>query len=118
MSTEKLALTNLQGRWIGPDDGLAVGVVGFLILRSNNNDRSERYVLSDWPAQTNVSREPRLTGWCGETNNVSTHAEGLVRVERMARNGRAYVVQLAGADLRAALEELGYPELAPGEAAT
>jgi len=33
-------------------------------------------------------------------------------VERVAKNGRAYVRELEGAELVAALDELGYPELA------
>jgi hypothetical protein len=45
-------------------------------------------------------------------NNTSTTAEGMGIVEKVARNGRALVRPLDGPELMAALEELGYPELA------
>ena len=73
---------------------------------------STRYELRSTPAHTNQSHEPRLHGWCGTYNDLSTSARGMVRVERMAKNGRAYVRELEGDELAAALEELGYPELA------
>jgi hypothetical protein len=98
-------------RWIGPDDTLSVGDVGFLINFSNVIRGSERYEVRDTPAYTNVSNEPRLHGWCGTYNDLSTHACGMVRVERIAKNGRAFVRELEGEDLATALDELGYPEL-------
>jgi hypothetical protein len=52
-------------------------------------------------------------GWCGSYNDLSTSGCGMARVVRVARNGRALVETLAGYDLAAALDELGYPELYP-----
>lgn len=98
--------------WIGPDDTLALGQVGFLIQKSHATKGWERYEVRDTPAYTNQSNEPRLRGWCGSYNDLSTYGCGMVKVIRMARNGRALVEQLAGDELNAALEELGYPELA------
>ena len=98
-------------RWIGPDDQLSVGDVGFLVEYSNAFKHSEQYALQDSPAYTNVSHQPQLYGWCGTWNDTSTNACGMVKVERVAKNGRALVRPLEGAELQAALEELGYPEL-------
>lgn len=101
--------------WIGPDQNLTVGEIGFLIENNDENNASSRYYLRDTPAHTNQSHEPRLHGWCGSWNNVGTYGCGMVRVERVAKNGRAFVRELEGAELTAALDELGYPELAPAE---
>lgn len=106
MSTKQL--------WIGPDAALAAGDAGFLIERSNAAQGWRRYSLESLPAHTNQSRRPRLYGWCGTTDDVSVQAQGMAQVVRVAGNGRALVEPLAGADLRAALEKLGYPELADG----
>ena len=102
-------------QWIGPADGLAVGRVGFLIESSNAVAGWVHHRLSDVPAHTNRSFEPRLYGWCGTENDVATFASGLVRVDTMARNGRAHVRTLAGAELRRELLELGYPDLSDDE---
>jgi hypothetical protein len=59
----------------------------------------------------NVSREPKLYGWCGSYNNLSTTGCGMYKVKRVAKNQRCYIEQLEGDELTAALEELGYPEL-------
>jgi hypothetical protein len=99
-------------RWIGPDETLEVGSVGFLIGRCRTmNGGATSYHLSDTPAHTNQSHEPRLAGWCGTTNDIATYAVGLAKVTKLARNGRAFVVPVEGEALTAALEELGYPEL-------
>lgn len=101
----------MKTQWIGPDENLALDQVGFLIRFSNENNAGTRYVLRDTPASTNQSHEPRLHGWCGSYDNISTTAEGMVKVIRMARNGRALVQELEGEELANGLEELGYPEL-------
>ena len=99
--------------WIGPDESLIVGQVGFLVQFSNPNSGMDRIDMRDLPAHTNQSNEPRLYGWCGSWNDTSTNARGLASVERIARNGRAFVRHLHGDDLAVALDLLGYPELAP-----
>jgi len=98
-------------KWIGPDENLKVGDVGFLIEFSNPYDSSERYELRDTPAITTGSRMPQLEGWCGSYNNLATYGRGMVKVIRVASNGRCLTEELAGIELVAALEELGYPEL-------
>lgn len=103
----------MKAKWIGPDEHLTVGQVGFLVQHSNAMKGWERDEVSDLPAQTNQSHEARLYGWCGSYNDTSTYACGMVKVARVARNGRAFVVPLEGAELAQALETLGYPELAP-----
>ena len=107
-------MTTNSTRWIGPDDTLTVGTIGFLIEHSNENTGVSRFELRDTPPYTNRSHEPRLTGWCGTWNNVGTYGQGMARVKRLARNGRALVRKLDGDELAAALEELGYPELLEG----
>lgn len=104
----------MTGQWIGPDDSLAVGQVGFLIENHHTLNGWRRHTVRDTPARTNQSQMPLLRGWCGTYNDVSTRAHGVVRVGRAAKNGRAYVHELTGADLAAALDEMGYPELYPG----
>ena len=101
---------NTNTKWIGPDENLSVGDVGFLIEISPERGDS-RWILRDLPACTNLSREITLNGWCGSYNNVSTNAHGVARVIRVAKNDRCLVQNISGDELAAALEELGYPEL-------
>ena len=55
----------------------------FLVRRVDFNRRcAETYDLLSRPGRTNQSHEARLTGWLGETNNVSRTAEGAVEVYR------------------------------------
>ena len=96
--------------WIDWNYPIKVGNVGFLVCRTNEYG-GERCALQDRPAYTNQSHEPLLTGWCGNYNNTSTHAMGMARVVKIAQNERMLVNELKGAELTAALEELGYPEL-------
>jgi len=103
-------------QWID-GEGLSVGTIGFLVQTARVNDGcSEHYGLYDRPCHTNQSHEPRLTGWCGTTNNVARYAEGLARVVRVAANGRVQVVPVTGAEGAAWLTDVaGYPELVPDE---
>ena len=98
-------------QWIGPDETLSLGDKGFLIEFENTNTGGERYELRDTPAHTNQSHQPRLVGWCGSYNNLGTHANGMAKVIRVAKNGRCLVQFLEGDELQAALEGLGYPDL-------
>lgn len=99
--------------WIGVEgDDFAPGQTGFLVETSHATKGWTRYQLRDWPAKTNQSFEPRLHGWCGSHNDVSTNGRGVARAERVAKNGRALVKILEGAEAIAALEDLGFPELA------
>jgi hypothetical protein len=92
----------------------ACGDVAF-VLEVSPQGKADYYVARQSPGRTNRSNEARLTGWLGETNNVNTDALGVWEVVRQAAaNGdRIEVRKLDGAELLQALEELGYPELAP-----
>ena len=93
--------------------GWSVGDVAFAVERTYVMRRERRVVaLQSTPATTNQSNQPRLYGWCGTTDDVSVYADGVARVVRVSAIGRAQCVRLDGADATAALERLGYPELA------
>lgn len=100
----------MSTRWIDEQE-YNVGDRAFLILNDNENTCAERYFMCDQPAHTNHSNRPRLHGWCGSYNNVSTHGCGAVKVVRIAKSGRFLVEELAGDELNDFLEEMGYPEL-------
>lgn len=101
--------------WIGPDEQLSVGDKGFLINTSNPFKGTDNYFLRDTPAYTNQSHEPKLRGWCGSWNDTSTNGCGMWEVVRVAKNGRAFIRELEGWQLKESLEEFGYPELWDGE---
>lgn len=100
-------------QWMDGDSQHGIGDVGFIVEIHNTNNGGERFRLDDVPPHTNRSNEPTLEGWCGETDNVSIYGRGMGKVVRIARNGRMLVETLAGTELTAALETLGYPELDP-----
>jgi hypothetical protein len=92
--------------WITSDH--ALGTVGFLVERVHTlRGWSETLLVPD-PARGNLDHRPRLTGWCGTTNDVALYAGGVGRVVRVTQNHRAQVVTLHGDAERAALELLGY----------
>jgi hypothetical protein len=99
-------------RWIDEQHHTLVGEVYFL-SRLSPERRAARWFLDLSPCRTNQSREPRLFGWCGTTNNVELYAHGLARVEAFAKNGRTRITLVtwdspAG---QQALLYLGYPDL-------
>jgi hypothetical protein len=108
--------------WIDADFDTRTGDVRFAIETLNTSTGKTSWSLSDTPLRTNQSHEPRLHGWCGETNNRSRYARGLVRVTKTTDphndHPRARVQLIRGEALSEALETLGYPELAPKEEAT
>lgn len=87
--------------------------VGFLI-ETRPQGKAPRFEVHPHPGHTNQSHEPRLSGWLGETNNVSSFARGVVRCVGRSDNDRVSVEPLDGDSLRAALATLCYPELDPG----
>ena len=88
--------------------------IGYLICTLDDNAGRERYSLRDRPAQTNLSHEEKLRGWCGSTNNWSLWAKGVARVvERNQNRSRARVERVTGEALRAFLDADGHPELMP-----
>lgn len=102
--------TTMANIWIDADFA-TVGDVGFLGMYDPLVGK-KYYVLSDTPFYTNLSREPKLTGWCGSTNNVSLTARGVWRVARATKNGRAQIVRLTEKETREWLEEAGWESLA------
>jgi hypothetical protein len=103
----------MSTKWIGPFDyeTWKLGDRAFLVRHTHHTKQWTRYDLRDNPPQTNQSLEPRIVGWCGTYNDVATHGEGLVKVVKIARNGRLQVQDLDDNERAEALEELGYPEL-------
>ncbi len=107
-----MTTTTTKPFWIGTEyDVFTVGQVGFLVEISHTMKGWTRRELRDHPARTNQSCEARLYGWCGTTNDIYVHAQGMARVEKVARNGRALVRLLDGDEMMAALSDLGYPDL-------
>ena len=109
----------MMTKWIDADvygEGPSkVGEVGYLVERiDENNCCATSYALYMSPQRTNRSREPRLTGWCGTTNNICKNACGVWRVVRVNHAGdRIQIARLNGVELDAFLRESGYPELVP-----
>ena len=87
------------------------GDIGFLVSRSGEG--VDETLLQKDPGRTNMSNQARLSGWLGSTNNVSSSAWGLGRVVSVAKDGYTLrVVPGPDSKVAAALEVLGYPELA------
>lgn len=91
------------------------GEIGFLVSRINTSrgSASEYYSLQARPAHANMSHEPKLNAWCGETNNVSVTAEGLARVAKTFKNGRQLLrsIPAGSEEERIALVQMAYPDL-------
>jgi hypothetical protein len=102
--------------WINTDDinTTIEGQAGFLVEISPQG-QADRYDLRDEPARTNQSHEAKLTGWCGETNNVNVNAKGVWKPVRRSPNGRRTLIERVTdpAELAEFLETVGYPELIP-----
>jgi hypothetical protein len=98
--------------WAGPDDSVGHDDVRFVALIEHEIDGGGgHYQLSDHPFCGNQSHAPRLRGWCGSTNNVSTMALGMGQVMEILKNGRVRVELLEGEREIDALGRMGYPEL-------
>lgn len=98
-------------KWIDEQEGYNVGDCGFLVSNAHETEGWERFYLRDNPARTNVSRVPRLIGWCGTYNNISTSGCGVWKVVRIAKNGRMLISQPTDEEVAVFLEEMGYPDL-------
>ena len=98
-------------KWIDGQEEYSLGDTGFLVCNSQETTGWSCYRLRDTPAHTNVSRAPRLVGWCGSYNNISTHACGVWKVVRVAMNGRMLITETDADETAAFLEEMGYPDL-------
>lgn len=100
--------------WIECQYGDQTGDIGVRVQRVDNNRRGiVRQVFTPRVPRTNVSGEPKLKGWLGETNNISRTALGVVRVTRLTADGdRVLVRRATPAEVRAWLKEQGLPGLA------
>lgn len=98
-----------MAQWIDGNGFDVVGQAGFLTEHVANG--RAWFTLDERPAHTNMSREPRLHGWCGETNNVSLFARGMARVVRVAKNGRVQVRAISGSELETELDRAGFPDI-------
>lgn len=105
--------------WIDCSSDVNVGFTGYLVSSDNSNTRSwDVLALYPTPLRTNQSHKERLTGWCGETDNVSRTAKGVWRIVRLNKLGnRAQIVQLHGAELCAFLADDGRANLIPDDLA-
>lgn len=90
-----------------------INEVGFLV-------ESVREGVSTWslrtrPVAKNQSGERIVSGWAGETDNVSRYARGLARALVRSPNDRVQIepVDPYTPEGHAALETLCFPELAP-----
>jgi hypothetical protein len=97
------------------DAELNVGDVGYLVSSDNSNTRAwDVLTLHSTPLRTNRSHEERLTGWCGETDNVSRTAKGAWRVVKLNKKGdRMMIRQIHRGDLCTFLANDGRPNLIP-----
>jgi len=99
-------------RWIDCELSAMPGLTGYLV--ETVHDGKVSWSLRERPLRTNQSNEPRLMGWCGETNNRSRTAHGVVEIVKVNKaNDRAMVARLRGERLASFLESDGYPELIP-----
>ena len=93
-----------------------VGDIGYLVETLNTNNGCTSFSLHDRPKRTNRSHAPRLTGWCGTTNNMNATACGAWKVVKVNKAGdRALIVRLEGADLACFLATDGYDHLMPDD---
>lgn len=101
-----------MSKWIDISDNetTAIGTIGYLV--GTTSAGRETFSLRERPLRTNQSNEPRLYGWCGETNNKSRAAYGVWKIVRVNKAGdRAQIVMLHAAELTAWLEADGHPGL-------
>ena len=89
-----------------------VGDTGYLVHTTNTSTGRESWAIRERPLRTNTTHVARLWGYCGETDNKSRTACGVVKVIRVNSAGdRCAVVRIVGAELAAWLENDGHPEL-------
>jgi hypothetical protein len=100
--------------WIDCEYGTEIGTIGYLVETTNTNTGRTTWSLRERPLRTNQSNEPRLTGWCGETDNRTRFAHGVVKVVALNAPGdRAKFIRLRGVDLAVFLADNGHPGLMP-----
>lgn len=107
-------MANEQPMWVGDDRARhSLGDTGFLLLLANAGRGWKRLELRQHPACIDGTPMAKLFGSVGGGSTQVT-AKGLARVVEVTRNGRGRVEQLTDAkDIKAVLNELGYPDLEP-----
>jgi hypothetical protein len=89
-----------------------IGDIFYLAEVLDTSSGRTSWNLRDRPLRTNRSYEPRLSGWCSDTNNRSRYARGVVRVAQINKAGeRCRIVRVEGEALAAFLSADGYPDL-------
>lgn len=103
--------------WIDCDfASTRVGDIRYLVETLNTSNGRTSWSLYERPCRTNQSHRPVLDGWCGETDNRSRYARGVVRVSTVNANmDRCRITALNGAELTEFLTRDGFPELIPSE---
>lgn len=97
--------------WIDSDSyENKIGDLRYLVETLNTSNGRTSWSLYERPLRTNQSHQPRLNGWCGETDNRSRYARGVVRVMALnAAGDRCRIAQVTGDELQAFLERDGFP---------
>lgn len=88
----------------------SIGDVGFLVQICTERG-AEHWELRTRPAHTNMSREPKWSGWCGTTDGTTVYAEGLGQIiEHSIQGDRIRVETIIDTDTRidAYLNKLGW----------
>jgi hypothetical protein len=94
------------------NDNTRVGDTCYLVEVLNTSSGRTSWSLNERPLRTNRSLQPRLSGWCGETDNRSRYARGVVRVAQINKAGdRCRIVRVEGEALAAFLSADGYPDM-------
>ncbi len=55
------------------------------VISAHTQNGSVEIIIQNEPGRTNMSHEPRTTGWLGSTNNVNRYAHGQFHDEQAAR---------------------------------
>ena len=101
--------------WIDNDHhGLKLGQIGYLVEPLPPGTGQACWSVRDRPLRTNTTDEPRLHGYCGETNKHGRTAHGVVIVvEVNGSKSRARIASVVGERLAEFLRSDGHPGLVP-----
>lgn len=94
-------------------ESICVDDIVFIYEKFISNTGVTTTHISKTPVCTNRSHEPRLYGWCGETNNISYTGIGIGKVKKYYSSGRMKVYACAKGtpEEQLALDDVGYSEL-------
>ena len=102
-----------QQVWAGDAlTGHKVGDLGFVVELHKHETKSTRYELRGHPARAPAGGETMLYGVVKDSNYTRVSALGIGKVLEVKPNGRALIELLDNdAEVRASVNDLGYPEL-------